>query len=396
MIEPFARSIGLKYKNQSEICMSDIKRLVGYKFRIYPTDDQKAFFSNHFGCCRLIYNRYLWLRSVAYKRFGLKTTYFRLKRELPRLKKTNRYSFLKLVNSQSLQESLLDLEKAFQRFFKGLGGYPAFKKKLSKQSFKIPQSFFLKKSKRGNWYLFVPKLGSGIKIKVHRELVGKLKQLTISQESSGKYYASINCEQDGIVPAKKAIYRHGAIDLGLKSFLVTNRGEKIDAPKFLRKLEKRLITASRGLSKKVKCSLNRNKARLVIAKIHEKISNQRKNFLHQNSLKVVIENQVTYVEDLLVKGLIRNRCLSKSFADGGLGEFIRMLIYKAEWRGRIVQKIGRFEPSSKMCHECGWINRELLLSDREWECANCHILHDRDINAAKNILKIGLKMHSIP
>ena len=372
--------------------MQNTKRLVGYKFRIYPTEDQKAFFAGNFGCCRFIYNHFLRLRQTAYERFGVKATFLRLKREIPILKKMERYAFLKSANSQSLQEALSDLENAYQRFFKGLGEYPKYRKKSGRQAFTVPQTFCLKRSKRGNWYLTIPKLGSGIKVKVHRSVVGKLKQLTISKNPSGKYYASFNCEVEGIIPTKKASYDYGAIDLGLKSFLVTDRGEKIDPPKFLRKLEKKLIASSRELSRKKKGSSNRNKARLKVAKIHEKIANQRKNFLHQESFNVVIENQVTYIEDLLVKGLVRNRCLSKSFSDGSLGEFTRMLIYKAEWRGRVVQKIGRFEPSSKRCSACDVINEDLKLCDREWECGYCHTFHDRDINAAKNILEIGLQM----
>lgn len=372
--------------------MQSVRRLVGYKFQIYPTENQKFFFENSFGCCRFIYNRFLYLRQVAYERFGVKATFFRLKREIPRLKRMEEYSFLKSVNSQSLQEALSDLEKAYKRFFNGQGGHPRYRKKSGRQAFKVPQNFFLKKSKRGNWYLFIPKLDSGIKIKVHREVSGTLKQLTVSRDPSGKYYASFNCEVEGIVPTKKATYDHGAIDLGLKSFLVTDKGKKIDPPKFLRKLEKKLAAAYKRLSRKKKGSLNYNKARLEVAKLHEKIANQRKNFLHQESLKVVIENQVTYIEDLLVKGLIRNRHLSKSFADQSLGAFLHMCTYKAEWRGRGVQKIGRFEPSSKRCSVCDAINENLKLCDREWECDCCHTFHDRDINAAKNILKIGLQM----
>jgi len=369
-----------------------VQRMIGYKFRVYPTEEQKSFFADHFGCCRFVYNYFLWLRSTAYKRFGVSTSFYQLKKRLPGMKKSESCSFLKHVNSQSLQEALIDLEKAFQRFFKNLGEYPRFKKKFHKQTFKVPQSFSVKMSKRGNYFLYIPKLKSGVKIKIHRSLDGTSKQLTISKTSSGKYYASINCEALGVVKVTEPKREDGAVDLGLISFVVKDNGEKICSPRPMRRLEKLVVAACKRFSRKIKGSANWEKARLELANVMEKISNKRRDFLHKESLKLVIENQVTYIEDLHVKGMMKNHCLAKSIADASWSEFVRMLIYKALWRGREVKKIGRFEATSKTCSNCGVINNNLTLSNRIWKCEQCCVVHDRDVNAAKNILKIGRKM----
>jgi putative transposase len=368
------------------------KRLVGCKCRLYPTEEQKTFFAKHFGGCRFIYNYLLHLRKIAYKRWGKWFSFYRLKKHIAKLKKRKEFSFLKELNSQSLQESFLDQEKGFKRFFKKISNYPRFKKKSHKQSFKIPQNAFLRKTRRGNLYLIIPKLKSAIKIKVHRNIVGKIKQVTIIKEASGKYYASLNYETEEIIPVKEAVRKDGAIDLGLTAFFTKDNSEKVYAPKPLKKLLKKLVAAHKSFSRKIPGRNNWNKARIKIAKIYETITDIRKDFLHKESLKLVIENQVTYIEDLHVKGLMRNRCLSRAFADVSHGRFTIMLNYKALWRGREVCKIDRFAPTSKMCSECGYINEELKLGDRTWDCKCCNNTHDRDVNAAKNILKVGREM----
>ena len=370
-----------------------IKR-VGYKFRIYPTGEQKLFFEKHFGCCRFIYNRLLAIREGLYKNFKIKISGFEAKKEIAKLKKIEEYKWLKEVNSQSLQESALDLAKAYIRFFKKLGRKPKFKKKLNKQQFKIPQHFNTRKSKNQNCFLMIPKLKSEIKVNVHREIIGTIKQVTISKSASGKYYASFNCEaiEEKRDESKRSDKQEIGIDLGLTSFITTSKGIKKEAPKFLRKLENHLKSAQKNLSRKEKRSSNWYKAKKKVAILHEKISDQRKDFLHKISHELVNENQVIYLEDLNVKGMMKNRRLSKSIADASWGEFTRQLIYKASWKGKKVVQVGRFEPSSKLCNKCNIINKELKLHDRIWECRSCLSTHDRDINAAKNILKIGQGM----
>jgi len=367
-----------------------------YKFRIYPDDTQKAFFAKHFGCVRFVYNHLLATRSNAYKNDGVAISGLECKKLIPVLKKQPEYTWLKEVNSQSLQEAALNLEKSYKRFFdKSLkAAYPSFKKKGNRESFCVPQHFTVDVQ---NNQIFIPKLKSGIKTVFHRSLkqVEKMCSITISMLPSGKYYASVNVEE--MVMHKKPISkvvestRTIGIDLGIKDFLVESNGRKINAPKFLRESERKLAKAQRKLSRKQKGSLNRKKQRLRVAKLHEKVANQRKNFLHQESKRIVSENQVIYLETLNVKGMMKNRHLSKAISDCGWSEFVRQLKYKAHWHGSIVVQIGQWEPSSKLCSTkgCDYKHDALKLSDRKWTCPQCNTTHDRDINAAKNIEKIG-------
>ncbi|MBA7563335.1 hypothetical protein ES708_04990 [subsurface metagenome] len=360
---------------------------IGYKFRIYPTEEQKTFFEKHFGCVRFVYNYLLNLRMEAYKKGKTNISGFEAKRYIARLKKQEKYKWLSEVNSQSLQEAAIDLDKAYRRFFKKLAAFPGFKKKSSGQKFKIPQHFYL--SKKG--YLKIPKLKSSIKVNVHRKIEGPINHITISKTPAGKYFASFNCTIAKNKVFKKKDNRTDkiGIDLGIESFIVTDKGEKIKAPAFLRTLERRLRAAQKTLSRKSKYSANYNKQRIVIAAIHEKISNQRQDFAHKLSFKITDENQVICLEDLNVKGMIGNRHLSKSISDAGWGEFTRQLKYKSKWRDKELVQIGRFEASSKICNVCDWKNSSLKLHQRKWLCQECKTIHDRDINAAKNILKIG-------
>ena len=371
--------------------------LFGYKFRIYPTEEQKIFFEKHFGCCRFIYNYLLNLRTESNDKFKKTITGLEAKRKISLLKGMENYKWLKEVNSQSLQESSLDLEKAYIRFFKKLGKRPKFKRKTHKQKFKIPQFFSLTKTNRHNYYLKIPKIKSRIKVNVHREVLGKIKQVTIIKESTGQYFVSFNCEvkKENIFKRKDLRNTVVGIDLGLTSFITTSNGEKKEAPKFLRRLERRLKTEQRSLSRKKKDSLNSNKKRKRVADVHNKITNMRKDFLHKISFELVDENQVIYLEDLNVKGMIKNRCLSKSISDAGWSEFTRQLKYEAAWRDKKIVQIGRFEPSSKLCSVCELRNNDLKLYQREWVCENCGTKHDRDINAAINIVKLGQDMSKV-
>jgi len=364
----------------------------GYKFRIYPTEEQKTFFEKHFGCARFIYNYLLNLRMEAYKN-DKKVSGFEAKRTIARLKKQKDYKWLSEVNSQSLQEAAIDLDKAYRRFFKKLADYPGFKKKANRQRFKIPQHFYL--SKKG--YLKIPKLKSSVKVNVHRKIEGPINNITISKTPTGKYFASFNCTiaKNKVIKKKDSRVDKIGIDLGTRSFIVTDKGLKTKAPAFLRTLERRLRTAQKALSRKKKYSANYNKQRIAVASIHEKISNQRQDFAHKLSFKIISENQAIYLEDLNVKGMIGNRHLSKSISDAGWGEFTRQLKYKSIWRDKELVQIGRFEASSKICNVCDWKNKELKLHQRKWLCQECRTFHDRDINAAKNILKIGQDMPEV-
>ena len=369
----------------------------GYKFRIFPTEEQKEFFEKHFGCCRFVYNYLLALRKEAYEKLKITISGFEAKKEIARLKRTEGYTWLKDVNSQSLQESSLDLEKAYRRFFKKLGSAPRFKKKFHKQTFKVPQFFGIKKTKRDNVFLCIPKLKSAIKVNAHREINGEMKQVVIVKEASGEYFASFNCEvkEEKIFKKKDSHDGEVGIDLGLTSFIATSTGEKKEQPRFFRKKMQRLKLKQRSLSRKKKYSLNWHKNRKRVSHIHQKIVNSRKDFLHKISFKLVDENQVIYLEDLNVKGMMRNRRLSKSIMDASWSEFVRQLKYKVRWRGKKIVQVGRFEPTSKLCSFCGFKNNELQLHQREWSCSKCNRCHDRDINAAKNIVKLGQDMSKV-
>ena len=341
---------------------------------------------------RFIYNYLLNLRIEAYKN-DKKVSGFEAKRTIARLKKQKDYKWLSEVNSQSLQEAAIDLDKACIRFFKKLGAYPNFKKKGNEQKFKIPQHFYL--SRKG--YLKIPKLKSSVKVNVHRKIEGPINHITISKTPTGKYFASFNCRvaKNRVFKRKDNKADKTGIDLGIRSFIVTDKGEEIKAPAFLRLLERRLKTSQRALSRKKKYSANYCKQRKKIATVHEKITNQRLDFLHKLSFKITDENQIIYLEDLNVKGMIQNRHLSKSISDASWGEFTRQLKYKSKWRDKELIQIGRFEASSKICNVCGYKNEDLKLHQRKWLCPGCGTLHDRDINAAKNILKLGQDMPKV-
>jgi putative transposase len=312
---------------------------------------------------------------------------------IPILKKE--FPWLKECNSQSLQQVVLNLESAYQKFFdKGQpNGYPQFKRKNLDQSFTVPQNFKVRISGPKKCLLKIPKLQSDIRVRAHRKIPKQINSLIISKTSSGKYFVSFNCQVDK--RTLPGFYLHGdteiGIDLGIKDTVVTSAGEKIHNPRHLEKSLKKLKRVSRQLSRKKKGSNNRKKQRVKVAILHEQIANQRKNFLHKLSFRIVNENQVIYMETLNVKEMMAKKRLSRHVAGAGMGELIRQIQYKSTWRNRKIQQIGRFEPSSKMCStpECTYIKSDLKLSDRTWVCQECDSLHDRDINAALNILKIG-------
>lgn len=359
-----------------------------YSFRIYPAAQQIEPLAQHFGSCRFVYNHFLRQRIDFYaenkgkEKTGL--TYNDTAIMLTQFKRQPEYVWLNAVNAQSLQQSLHRLDVAYNNFFNKRTDFPKFKKKHTKQSFLVPQAFKVDFEKG---LLYIPKF-EPIKIVLHREIEGTMKSVTISKTPSGKYFASILCEFEKNIKPKKRGNQIG-IDLGLKSFLVASNGERIESPKYLRESENKLTHLQKLLSRKVKGSNRRNKARIKVARIHEKITNQRTDFLHKLSHRLVSGNQAIFAEDLHVKGIMSNHCLAKSVADSGWSEFIRQIKYKSEWNGIYFGQVDRFFPSSKRCNVCGWINESLSLNDREWTCQNCGQLVDRDFNAAQNILQFG-------
>ena len=358
------------------------------KYRIYPNSSQKELIHKHCGSVRFLYNLALETKTMAYlgskvnlSRYDLQKQVVDLKKELPWLKETN---------SQSLQVALLDLDTAYSNFFKGRADFPKFKKKSNRGSFNVPQNVIVSDGK-----LIIPKFKEGIKIKLHRDLVGTIKQATVSFTPTGKYFVSILCDTGEESPVKKPIEEKNSIgvDLGIKDFLVTSEGEVIENPKFLRNSIERLKVLQRRASKKQKGSSNRKKTNKRVAVLHEKITNQRKDFLHKTSTKLIRENQTICLENLGISNMMKNHCLAQAISDVSWSEFNRMIEYKSEWYGVNVLRIGRFVPSSKTC-ECGVINKDLKLSDRVWECNSCGRVNERDGLAARNIKKFALKDYS--
>ena len=368
--------------------------LKAYKFRLYPTKEQIVKLNMHFGHTRFVYNYFLEYSKSQYND-GNKTNYNDWSKALTQLKRTEDYSWLKDVNSQTLQQSLMDLQSAFKNFFSHCGGYPKFKKKNKKNSFRVPQFVQLYEDEG---LIFFPKFGEGIKVRIHRKLpqAYKIKQATISKTPTGKFFVSVLIEIDEPAPVKdidpqKAI----GIDMGLKDFAILSDGKRISHPKVLAKYERNVERCQKSLSKKEKGSHNREKARHKLALVHEKITNVRMDFIHKLTRELVSDSQVDLfaLEDLNVSGMMKNHKLAKSISDSSWSMFKRMLTYKAESLGKEVIEIDRFFPSSKTCGVCGY-KAELTLEIRKWECPNCHTIHDRDINAAINIRNQGIMKHT--
>jgi len=368
-----------------------------YKFCIYPTNKQIEKLNQHFGHTRFVYNLFLEFASNAYN--NTKTSmvnYNTWCNILTVLKRTEKYKWLNDVNAQSLQQSLKDLYTSYKRFFKKQSKHPKWKKKSNRQSFRVPQNVELYENESNNKYgfLFFSKFKEGIKVRLHRKIPSdaKLKSCTITRTTTNKYYAFILVETDESIPERDIDYENSiGMDMGIKDAVVLSDGTKYQNPKPLAKLERKLKRAQRKLSKKQKGSKNRDKARLEVAKVHEKIKNTREDYYHKLS-KEISENQadVFFVEKLNIKGMLKNHKLAKSISDVSWYQFKTFLKYKAERLGKEVIEIGTFEPSSKTCSVCGYKNDNLHLSDREWICPECGTKHDRDINAAINIRQFGI------
>jgi len=351
----------------------------GMKYRIYPNAEQRQNLAIQFGHARFVYNSTLAARKDHYKETGKGLSGFASMKLVTSAKTEERTCWLTQADAQVLQQKAKDVDTAYRNFFKGLAGYPSFKSKHAKQTIRYPQRV---KFAEGSTYL--PKVGH-VKTIFHRPIEGTQKSTTVSKTKTGKYFISVLCEIEMVIPEHTGASI--GIDLGLSHFYIGSNGVKVEHPKLLRAAEREVKIAQRKLSKTKKGSANREKARLRLAKKHERLANARKDFLHKQSASLTDQFSFIGTETLRVKNMMKNHCLAKSIGDSGWSEFVRQLEYKALVKGGHVFRIGTFFPSSKRCNACGYINKELKLSDRAWICPECNTTLDRDINAANNILE---------
>jgi putative transposase len=355
--------------------------LKAFKYKINPTNEQTILLNKHIGSSRFVYNLALETKNSAYVGNKVNLSCFALHKQLTELK--TECEWLKEINSQSLQQSITNLDKAYTAFFKGQNSFPKFKKKSNGGSFNIPQNVILENDK-----LIIPKFKKGIDIVLHRPIKGEIRQATISRTPTGKYFVSILCETGDVIKTKLTIKEETTIgiDLGIKTFIVVSNGKEYDNPKFLRKAQSKLKYIQRKYSKK---KGKRTKQKLAV--LHKKVANQRKDFLHKVSSELINNHDSIAIETLQVSNMLKNHTLAQAIQDAGWGMFVTMLEYKAKWQGKNIMKIGTFEPSSKTCSCCGHINKELTLKDREWTCKGCGTLLNRDVNAAINIKNSALR-----
>ena len=382
--------------------MNFVERLKAYKFRIYPTEEQEIFFAKTFGCVRKVYNLMLNDRKKAYEEVkndpSKKMTFptpAKYKKEFP---------FLKEVDSLALANAQLNLDKAYKNFFRDKSvGFPRFKSK------KNPVQSYTTNNQNGtvalidSKFIKVPKLKSLVRIKLHRQPKGMIKSATISRHASGKYYISLLCKEEinELPKTNSAI----GIDLGITDFAILSDGQKIDNNRFTSKMEKKLKREQRKLSKRALLAKNKGiplseaknyqKQKRKVARLHEKVMNQRTDFLNKLSTEIIKNHDIICIEDLNVKGMLRNHKLARSISDVSWSSFVAKLQYKADWYGREIIKVDTWFPSSQICSECGHKDGKKSLDIREWTCPICHTHHDRDINASINILTEGLRIQTL-
>jgi len=347
-----------------------------YKYRLYPNNEQRRALAVQFGHARFVYNHFLQVRRDHYQTTRAGLSYQSTTGLLTELKRCPDYEWLRGADSQVLQQSLKDLDRAFRNFFEGRAGYPHFKSRRAKQAIRYPQRVKINlETKR----TYLPKVG-WVKTVFHRPLEGKLKNVTVSRTKSGRYYASFQVEVD--IPEPVSRGEMVGIDLGLKHYAVLSDGRKIANPRNLIQAERRLRRLQRQLSRKQKGSRGWEKQRIKVAQQHEKVASRRADFLHKLSRSLVDEYGYLAIEDLYIKGMVKNHSLAKHISDAGWGQFVRMLAYKGAWYGCQVKSSDRWYPSSKICSICGAEMEAMPLQVREWQCPICGAYHDRDQNAA--------------
>ncbi len=368
-------------------------RYQAVKVRLYPTIEQQEILSQHFGCSRWWWNHALNLCIETYKATGRGLSQCALNAFLPKLKKQEETKWLSECYSQVLQATTLKLVTAYKNFFDGRAKYPRFKAKKNRQSIQYPQSV-----KVVDGGLKFPGRVGTLKAKLHRPMEGTIKTVTISMTPSGKYHASVLMEMEGDSPTPSTDGKVAGIDLGLKDFAIVNDGVKTSKypnPKHLAKHERNLKRKQQKLARKEKGSNSRNKARILVARVHERVSNVRQDYLHKLSRKLVDDNQVIVVESLNTLGMVRNHKLAKAISDVGWGMFVNFLQYKLDREGKVLVEIDRWFPSSKLCSNCHYQVSEMPLDLRTWICPSCGTHHDRDGNAAINIRAEGIRMISV-
>ncbi|CEA01539.1 putative transposase [Metalysinibacillus saudimassiliensis] len=379
-----------------------MERLKAYKFRLYPNEEQELFFAKSFGCVRKVYNLMLNDRIIGYEETKNDSSKKRIFPTPAKYKKE--FPYLKEVDSLALANAQRNLDKAYKNFFRDKSiGFPRFKSK------KNPVQSYTTNNQNGtvallnNKFIKVPKLKSLIRIKLHRQPKGMIKSATISRHSSGKYYISLLCKEE-IIELPKVNSAIG-IDLGITDFAILSNGQKIDNNKFTSKMAKKLKREQRKLSRRALLAKqksinlydarNYQKQKRKVARLHEKVVNQRTDFLNKLSTAIIKNHDIICIEDLNTKGMLRNPKLAKSISDVSWSSFVTKLQYKADWYGREIIKIDKWFPSSQICSECGHKDGKKSLKIREWACPICHTCHDRDINASINILTEGLRIKSL-
>ncbi len=359
-----------------------------YRFRFYPTPEQESILNRTFGCVRVVWNHMLAERHRRWHVEGQSTSYVDANAELTAFKQRPDVAFLNEVSSVPLQQCLRHQQKAMTAFFEKRSRYPRFKSRRNRQAAEYTRSAF--RYDPAARALTLAKMDSPLNIVWSRDLPDGVEPttVTVSRDSAGRWHVSMLCETviEPLAPTGGVV----GVDLGLKSFAVTSDGEVIDHPKLLARKTARLARYQRMMARKQKGSANRAKARVKVARVHAEVTDARRDFLHKTSTRLVRTNDVIAVETLAVANMVRNRRLARSISDSGWNEFVNQLEYKCAWYGRTLVKIDRWYPSSKTCSSCGHLLAELSLDTRHWVCPDCGTRHDRDINAAKNILAAGL------